>query len=44
MVTRLHGAVVKVVRAIAKLEAKLTKVRPGPAAAKRSKATSARLR
>lgn len=28
----------------AKLEAKLTKVRPGPATAKRSKATSARLR
>jgi phage shock protein A len=43
-VTRLHGAVVKVVRAIGKVEARLAKLRPGPAAAKRRKATGARLR
>ena len=44
MVTRLHGAVVKFVSAIAKVEARLARARPGPAAAKRSKAAGARTR
>ena len=55
-VTKLYRALVKIARrpdfhrcgswarAIAKIEAKLAKARPGPAAATRSKATSARLR
>ena len=42
-VTRLRGAVVKVVSAIGKVESTLARLRPGPAAAKRSKATSARI-
>jgi predicted RNase H-like nuclease (RuvC/YqgF family) len=43
-VRKLHGAVVKVVRAIGKIEAKLARFRPRPAAAKRPKAAGARAR
>jgi hypothetical protein len=43
-VARLHGAVVKLVRAMGKLEAELARSRPRPAAVKRAKPTRARTR